>query len=311
MAHLHYYNHSIVVERSEKELNWRCRGVKDYYVSSSSTGRKIPCWSVSFINQATRLKRGRRLVHCCSSSSTSTSADEHVATKIEQSGIYENKKLQFVYLVSEVNWQVRRMVEMEDEMRKVADVQAEAFHEPVFLFNDLFFEFFKAEVLSGLLYRLRNSPPDRYACLVAEPRTDTQESQKEVVGVVDVTILREDSVLQHLPGAEEYLYVSGIAVLNKFRRQKVATALLKACDILSAIWGLSISFLELMKMIMVLENCTQARDTESFQAIIPGQLPGLDEGDGFLWLNDQTYNDRTMAFVKHYVLIDLNHPHKS
>ncbi|KAK4413318.1 hypothetical protein Salat_2744400 [Sesamum alatum] len=220
MAHLHCNHSSIVVERSEKELYW-----------------KIPCCnSVSFINQTTRLKiRGRRLlVHCCTSSA---SADEQVATKIDQSGSYENKKLQFGYLVSDVNWQVRRMVEMEDEMRKVADVQAEAFHEPVFLFNDVFFDFFKAEVLSGLLYRLRNSPPDRYACLVAEPRTDPQESQKEVVGVVDVTVLREDSVLQHLPGAEEYLYVSGIAVLNKFRRQKVATTLLKACDILSAVWG--------------------------------------------------------------------------
>ncbi|KAL2231884.1 uncharacterized protein LOC105175885 [Sesamum indicum] len=236
MAGLHC-NHSIVVERSEKESYWRCKGVKDYYVNSTSTSWKIPCCNVSFFSQTTRLKRGRRLVHCCSSSSTSTSADEHVAMKIEQSGTYEDKKLQLGYLVRDMNWQVRRMVEMEDEMRKVADVQAEAFHEPVFLFNDLFFEFFKAEVLSGLLYRLRNSPPDRYACLVAEPGTDPQESQKEVVGVVDVTILREDSVLQHLPGAEEYLYVSGIAVLNKFRRQKVATTLLKACDILSAIWG--------------------------------------------------------------------------
>lgn len=139
MAHLHY-NHPIVVERSEKDLYWGCRGIKDYYLSSASTSWKIPCCSVSFINQTTRLKRDRRLVRCCSSSSTSTSADP---TKIEQSGIYENKKLQFGCLVSDVNWQVRRMVETEDEMRKVAEVQAEAFHEPVFLFNDLFFEFFK------------------------------------------------------------------------------------------------------------------------------------------------------------------------
>lgn len=54
---------------------------------------------------------------------------------------------------------------------------------------------------------------NRYACLVAEPKTDTFDTTtREVVGVVDVTVLREDSVLQHLPGAEEYLYVSGIAV---------------------------------------------------------------------------------------------------
>ncbi|XP_059630888.1 GCN5-related N-acetyltransferase 10, chloroplastic isoform X3 [Cornus florida] len=96
----------------------------------------------------------------------------------------------------------------------------------------------KAEVLSGLLYRLRNSAPDRYACLVAETVDATKsESRKELVGVVDVTVFRDEAVLQHLPGAEEYLYISGIAVLNKFRRQKVATALLKGCDMLSAYWG--------------------------------------------------------------------------
>uniref|UniRef100_A0A1S4BA15 N-acetyltransferase domain-containing protein n=1 Tax=Nicotiana tabacum TaxID=4097 RepID=A0A1S4BA15_TOBAC len=91
-----------------------------------------------------------------------------------------------------------------------------------------------AEVLSGLLYRLRNSPPDRYACLVAEPSSD---SPQDIVGVVDATAFRDNDVLQYLPGAAEYLYISGIAVLNKFRRQKVATALLKACDVLARFWG--------------------------------------------------------------------------
>ncbi|KAL7118173.1 hypothetical protein ACP275_03G119100 [Erythranthe tilingii] len=192
------------------------------------------------IQSRTRLKNNyytRGLVHCCTSS-TSTTPNR----KIESNGIFQNKKLQFGYLVSDdddaASWQVRRMAEKEDEMRRVADVQAEAFHEPVFLFDDMFFDFFKAEVLAGLLYKLRNSPPDRYACLVAEQRSELlEETEQELVGVVDVTVMREDSVLRHLPGAQEYIYVSGIAVLNKFRRQKVATALLKACDKLSTIWG--------------------------------------------------------------------------
>lgn len=133
MAHLHY-NHSTVV-----------RGIKDYCIGSTSTSWKIPFHSVSFTNQRRRFKKNRGLVHCCSSS-TSTSADQQVnlaAEKLELNGIYENKKLQFGYLVSDVNWQVRRMVETEDEMKEVANVQAEAFHEPVFLFDDLFFDFFK------------------------------------------------------------------------------------------------------------------------------------------------------------------------
>ncbi|KAG2641274.1 hypothetical protein PVAP13_2KG175458 [Panicum virgatum] len=65
------------------------------------------------------------------------------------------------YLAREAGWGVRRMGRVGEEMRRVAQVQAEAFHVPVALFNDFFFDFFKAEVLSALIYRVRNSPPDR------------------------------------------------------------------------------------------------------------------------------------------------------
>ncbi|KAL4600712.1 hypothetical protein ACB092_11G217900 [Castanea dentata] len=68
---------------------------------------------------------------------------------------------QFGYLVNEYGWKVRRLIENADEMRKAAQVQAEAFHVPLALFNDLFFDFFQAEVLSGLVYKLTNSPPNR------------------------------------------------------------------------------------------------------------------------------------------------------
>lgn len=77
----------------------------------------------------------------------------------------------------------------------------------------------------------------RYACLVAEPTYDASESWHELVGVVDVTTMREEYVVQHLQGATEYLYISGIAVSNNFRRKKVATVLLKACENLSNLWG--------------------------------------------------------------------------
>ncbi|KAG9456936.1 hypothetical protein H6P81_001444 [Aristolochia fimbriata] len=143
-------------------------------------------------------------------------------------------------LVSEFGWRVRRMAENDSEMRQVADVQSRAFHTTMPFFDDLFFQFFKAEVLAALIYRLRNSPPDRYTCLVAEPNysSDSQNgSNRGLVGVVDVTVMRDKYVLRHIGQAEEYLYVSGIAVLQEFRRQKVATALLKACDLLSLLWG--------------------------------------------------------------------------
>lgn len=62
---------------------------------------------------------------------------------------------------------------------------------------------------------------NRYACLVAEPAADSSKSSRQnLVGIVDVTASRDESVMQHLRGAEEYLYVSGIAVSKTFRFQE-------------------------------------------------------------------------------------------
>ncbi|KAJ4966838.1 hypothetical protein NE237_018687 [Protea cynaroides] len=181
-----------------------------------------------------REKQWGAVVPCCCSSTSVGLEGEGKDRKFLVS------KEQFGYLVREFGWKVRRLIEKEDEMRRVAQLQAEAFYVPVVLFNDLFFEFFKAEVLSGLVYKLRNSPPDRYACLVAKPAdalNTKPESPQGLVGVVDITVLRDEAVLRHLEGSEEYLYISGIAVSKDFRRQKVATVLLKACDMLSLLWG--------------------------------------------------------------------------
>ncbi|KAL9245457.1 hypothetical protein vseg_019110 [Gypsophila vaccaria] len=146
------------------------------------------------------------------------------------------------WLVSDHGWKVRRMAESKGEMKLVALIQAHAFHVPSLFFDDFFFHFFQAEVLAGLSYRLRNSPPDRYACLVAEPEKEEDASVKskqnhELVGVVDITVLRDNDVVQHLEGTQEYLYVSGIAVSDNYRRRKVATVLLQACEVMSMLWG--------------------------------------------------------------------------
>lgn len=60
----------------------------------------------------------------------------------------------------------------------------------------------------------------RYACLVAESvNANTAEIVAEtgIVGVVDVTVQRDNDIVKHLQGAEEYVYVSGICVPTKFR----------------------------------------------------------------------------------------------
>ena len=47
------------------------------------------------------------------------------------------------YLVREYGWKVRRMVEERSEIKKVAQIQAQAFHVPAFFFDDFFFQFFQ------------------------------------------------------------------------------------------------------------------------------------------------------------------------
>ncbi|GMJ12552.1 hypothetical protein HRI_004924400 [Hibiscus trionum] len=173
------------------------------------------------------------VVHCSTSSSGKASVELTGKAGEDNNGRWENKEEQQpLYLATENGWKVRRLEEDQIEFREVAQIQAEAFHQPMPLFDDFFFYFFKAEVLAGLMYKLRNSPPNRYACLVAESPSDAK-----LVGVVDVTALRDDDVLRHLHGAEEYLYVSGLAVSKRFRRKKMGSCLLKACEMLSVLWG--------------------------------------------------------------------------
>ncbi|KAH1106640.1 hypothetical protein J1N35_010408 [Gossypium stocksii] len=183
------------------------------------------------------------VVQCCTSSSSSAAAKAGVKltgnAEEDNNGRWEEKEEEEpLYLASEYGWRVRRLEEDQPEIKKVAEIQAEAFHQPMAFFDDLFFQFFQAEVLTGLMYKLRNSPPNRYACLVAESPSDANsESKTKLVGVVDVTALRDEAVLQHLQGADEYLYVSGLAVSKRFRRRKIGSCLLKACEMLSVLWG--------------------------------------------------------------------------
>ena len=91
-------------------------------------------------------KRFAARIHCCSTtsatSSQSLSSAEEVAID-DRSKRVELKEQQFEYLVNEFGWRVRRLAEDQHEMKEVAQLQAEAFHTPTALFDDLFFEFFK------------------------------------------------------------------------------------------------------------------------------------------------------------------------
>ena len=72
----------------------------------------------------------------------SSTTDQDVRLQIE-SGSIGKLKQHFEYLVCEYGWRVRRLFENADEIKKASHVQAEAFHVPVSLFNELFFQFFQ------------------------------------------------------------------------------------------------------------------------------------------------------------------------
>eukprot|EP00899_Mesostigma_viride_P023190 jgi/Mesvir1/4055/Mv22183-RA.1 len=68
---------------------------------------------------------------------------------------------------------------------------------------------------------------------------------QRLVGVVDMAVLHDADVLQHLPeDEEEYVYLSGMAVAEDLRRRGVATALLAGAESMAAgVWGFNYAVL--------------------------------------------------------------------
>lgn len=89
--------------------------------------------------------RGRNLLVQSCSSSTSPAGELGLVESEATSPV--NGKTELEYLASEYGWKVRRLARIGDEIREAARVQAEAFHEPAFIFNDFFFAFFQVNFL--------------------------------------------------------------------------------------------------------------------------------------------------------------------
>lgn len=89
--------------------------------------------------------KGGCVVRCCNAASTSVSsaADKQLLFQDRRRSDADKE-----FLVSEFGWKVRRLARNEHEMREVAQIQAEAFHTPMALFDDLFFQFFKVFLLN-------------------------------------------------------------------------------------------------------------------------------------------------------------------
>lgn len=148
MAHLHpYYG------LHKEFLSWRYT-----YTPSSRGGNHhgqiglIPCSrktrenSDLSLNNNTKVSGVQLQRHCCSSSPPGNEL-EVISEDVfaGNGGIHSRSTGDQVGLLlsNEYGWEVRRLVETEDEMRKVAQIQAEAFYEPAIFFDEMFFEFFK------------------------------------------------------------------------------------------------------------------------------------------------------------------------
>ncbi|GAQ79522.1 hypothetical protein KFL_000320210 [Klebsormidium nitens] len=107
----------------------------------------------------------------------------------------------------------------------------------------------KAEILDTLLRMRNNSKPGKYFSLVAVPQDDSKpggrqlENLPSIVGSVDLILLQKEDVLRFIEGASEYMYVSGMAVHNEYKRQGIGTLLLKGVE--SKVKALGIQYIAL------------------------------------------------------------------
>ncbi|XWS62251.1 hypothetical protein CRYUN_Cryun07bG0194300 [Craigia yunnanensis] len=163
MAHLlqsqSFISRSVWTEPRLQQQTHTCIKLSDYHHGSwKINGKKRESGASSFTGC---------VVQCCTPSSSGSISSAKAGVKptgnVEEdnNGRWKDREDQPLYLASECGWKVRRLEEDQDEMRKVAQIQAEVFHHPMAFFDDFFFQFFKAEVLAALIYKLRNSPPSR------------------------------------------------------------------------------------------------------------------------------------------------------
>ncbi|KAL3687951.1 hypothetical protein R1sor_014260 [Riccia sorocarpa] len=186
-----------------------------------------------------------RAVRSLRSQSEGQGISEKIMLAEEEQQLSSSRESEF--LAVGYGWRVRAAdLNNLQELVRVADIQTDAFHTTVAAFDDLFYKLFHAEVLSSLQYKARHSARDRYSCLLAEKDPSQpdyiedflkDENEQMIVGAVDVTAMGDSNIVALLPGAYEYLYVSGMAVDDAYRRRSVATLLLEACVARASEWG--------------------------------------------------------------------------
>ena len=155
----------------------------------------------------------------------------------------------------------------QQDVGSLADLLASSFHRSEGWLGWLY-PLLRAGIYEDLHHRLRQ-PAKHYACLAAIdrsspgpplPRRSSQPSQSSpcwlrshtrpsthgvpLVGTVEIS-----TKSQFLLGWGEpaYLYVSNLAIQETYRRQGIATALLRECDDLAQSWGFQSIYLHVLE----------------------------------------------------------------
>ncbi|KAB2596811.1 hypothetical protein D8674_040091 [Pyrus ussuriensis x Pyrus communis] len=188
---------------------------------SAKVSTEISSYGFTLSRPANFCKTTSSSVQSSSSNSQTSSADQEEVGFVGSGKFGVDRKGEFKYLVSEFGWKVMSLFRNGGELRKAAYVQAGAFMISSSPSSSFLLFFLYGDILLLAFFLLIKI---KYFI--------------KLVGVADVTVSRDQAILQYLPSrAPEYLYVSGIAVLKSFRRKKMATVVLKACYTLSVKWG--------------------------------------------------------------------------
>eukprot|EP01018_Ginkgo_biloba_P023716 Gb_39482 [translate_table: standard] len=128
------------------------------------------CNPIFAFSKLSKRRTHRKLLRYFSKDVTVEATNGLQEAQVSTANTVEKKNLE--YLARDYGWGVRFLTQEEEEMDKVADIQAAAFHSPSPIWDNFFFMIFKvnlvslrlmkqAEVLSALLYKIRHSPPNR------------------------------------------------------------------------------------------------------------------------------------------------------
>ncbi len=136
----------------------------------------------------------------------------------------------------------------QSDLFEVSGILAESFPmSPEFL--QWLIPLMRVGIQEDLRSRLRSASP-HYACFVVVDRERSQQSEDYLVGTVEVALRNENP---WSPKANQYAYLSNLAVRSDYRRQGIAQKMLMKCDAVVVRWGFQALYLH------VLETNHQAR----------------------------------------------------